>query len=163
MDQSNQRALDVLLAHGATAATDITGFGLLGHLAEMLQSLDLGVDLQLQQLPMFDGVADLLDAKVYSSLQAANRGVLSRYQLLSSSSDPGAASEPQSPPVQRWLELACDPQTSGGLLAALPADRARDCVQALRDAGYPAAADVGLVTASGWRLLLQSKGAEASN
>lgn len=152
MDQSNAAALTELLAHGATAATDITGFGLLGHLAEMLDGMAYGVRIELDAVPLLPGALEVVGRGIRSSLQDSNQKVLSRYLHLDGVDS--AAAIGLSPSAA--LQLLCDPQTSGGLLAAVPADQAAACVARLRSAGYAAAADIGAVTATGEWLLAQA-------
>lgn len=120
---SNAAAVDVLRAHGATAATDVTGFGLLGHLREMLTASGVGAEIDMTALPMLPGAPETLASGIESTLAPANRAFLPDAPLILS-----------------------DPQTSGGLLAALPQDRAAECVKTLRAAGYTAAAVVGVCT-----------------
>ena len=131
MDQSNATAVTVLQQHGARALTDITGFGFLGHLGEMLRASELGVSLNYAAIARLPGAAAALAAGVRSSLHRANELVLRDYQISENiSSEPG-------------LGLLVDPQTSGGLLAAVPAEQASPCVAALHAAGFAAAQVVG--------------------
>ena len=123
---SNGAAVAVLRQHGARACTDVTGFGLGGHLLEMLEASDCGAVLHEAALPLLPGASGLLSAGHASTLHPANRAVLI------------AACEGVVP------EILADPQTAGGLLATVPADSAEACVEALRQAGYPDAADIGL-------------------
>lgn len=132
MLQSNREAARCFQAHGATACTDVTGFGLLGHLLEMVQVSQVNVELDLSCLPVLPGARETLALGIVSSLQAQNeRAAEAIYQ---------AASEhhPNYP-------LLFDPQTSGGLLAALPTARAAACLQALHRAGYPDSVLIGKV------------------
>ena len=111
-----------LIAHGATACTDLTGFGLLGHLVEMTRPSGVDVELELSALPLLDGAAETAAAGILSSLQAAN--VRLRRALRNQGE---ALTHPNYP-------LIFDPQTAGGLLACVPAATADDCLAALRDA-----------------------------
>ena len=125
---SNGAAVAVLRQHGARACTDVTGFGLGGHLLEMLEASDCGAVLHEAALPLLPGASGLLSAGHASTLHPANRAVLI------------AACEGAMP------EILADPQTAGGLLATVPADSAEACVEGLRQAGYPDAADIGPAT-----------------
>jgi len=129
---SNGPAAQVLREHGARAVTDVTGFGLAGHLLELLGPLSARVDEE--ALPLLEGAAEMLAAGIASSLAPANRKRAEGIEGLS-----GA-----------WF----DPQTSGGLLAAVPAERAGDAVTALRAAGYARAVAIGEVAADGPRIAL---------
>jgi selenide,water dikinase len=130
---SSQRAAQVLQAHGATACTDLTGFGLLGHLVEMTQPSGVDAEIWLSALPLLDGAEDCVAAGITSSLAPAN--VRLRRALREQA---GWVGHPRYP-------LLFDPQTAGGLLAGVPAGRAGDCVAALREAGYAQTAVIGRV------------------
>lgn len=122
MVQSNQRAAQCFREHGVLACTDVTGFGLLGHLHEMLQSsLGLSVELTLDALPVLPGVPACLEAGYVSSLHQRNQQIERHLtQPLSHGAYP----------------LLFDPQTSGGLLAAIPPENVSACLAALRHQGY---------------------------
>jgi selenide,water dikinase len=135
MSVSNRAAAGVLPEHGVGAATDVTGFGLLGHLVEMTRASEVDATLFLDRIPVLDGARESVARGVFSSLQPQNvrlrRAVrdLDRAQKLSD------------------YPLLFDPQTAGGLLASVPAARAESCVAALRGAGYRQAAIIGAVAA----------------
>jgi selenide, water dikinase len=133
MVQSAGPAATCLLAHRATACTDITGFGLLGHLLEMLRASDMDAVLDPESIPALDGAVSFLGRGITSSLHADNTAVLAALDSGSTDpTDPAAA-------------LLIDPQTAGGLLAGVPGDRAAACVAELRGLGYQAAV-IGFVT-----------------
>jgi len=134
MLQSNGIAVELALAHAATACTDITGFGLLGHLLEMLGGA-LGARLELAQLPLLPGALEQIQAGIVSTMHAAN--VRSAGQFLQA----GPAVD------EARTQMLFDPQTSGGLLIALPAGRAQALCDALHQAGCAAARIIGEVTA----------------
>ena len=134
---SNQRGAQVLLAHGATACTDLTGFGLLGHLVEMTKPSGVDAELWLQALPLLDGAQECVAAGITSSLAPAN--VRLRRALRNQAE---FVNHPR-------YALLFDPQTAGGLLASVPADRVQGCVAALRQAGYTHTAVIGRILASG--------------
>ncbi len=134
---SNQAGARVLREHGARACTDLTGFGLLGHLIEMTKPSGVDAELQLSALPLLDGALECVQAGVVRWLQPANvrlrRGLRNGQDFVN---DPRYA-------------LLFDPQTAGGLLASVPAERAPACVAALQAAGYAHTAAIGRITASG--------------
>lgn len=132
MLQANGAAAELALTHKATACTDITGFGLLGHLLEMLGQ-DMAAHLDLARLPLLPGVIQQLQAGVVSSMHAANAQALSQVRR-------GSGVD-----MQR-LQAICDPQTSGGLLIAVPAQRATALVDDLHRRAYLQAVDIGVVT-----------------
>jgi selenide,water dikinase len=135
MVQSNRIASQVLFSHGATACTDVTGFGLLGHLVEMIKPSGVDVEIDLQSLPLIDGALETVEMGILSSLQPAN------VRLRRSIRNMQAASESVLYP------LVFDPQTSGGLLASIPAAKADECLQKLIQSGYHRSAIVGRVMA----------------
>jgi selenide,water dikinase len=130
---SNQEAAKVFLEHGATACTDITGFGLLGHLMEMVNASGVAVELDLDAIPVLNGALETLEKGITSSLQAQN---LRASEYISNESE--VSISPKYP-------LLFDPQTSGGLLASVPSDRADLCVAVLRSRGYACSEIVGRV------------------
>ncbi|MEJ2316994.1 MAG: selenide, water dikinase SelD [Gammaproteobacteria bacterium] len=130
---SSQTAAAALYRHGATACTDVTGFGLLGHLVEMTRASDTDVRLELDAIPLLDGAEQTVAAGILSSLQPQN------VRLRRAVRNPDALSDhPRYP-------LLFDPQTAGGLLASVPADRAPGCVEELHDLGYTQAVIIGSV------------------
>jgi selenide,water dikinase len=136
MTQSSRAAAGILRQHGATACTDITGFGLLGHLLEMLRASGTGARLRMDAVPVLDGARECLARGYRSSLHERNRA------------DVAALVEPVTGAMARATEILLDPQTAGGLLAGIPAGHAASCVAALRAAGYPAAAVIGSCSSS---------------
>ncbi|MEP5763881.1 MAG: selenide, water dikinase SelD [Halieaceae bacterium] len=126
MLQSNRDAAEIARQAGVLACTDITGFGLLGHLLEMVQGTDLCVVLRADQVPALPQAQELAESGIRSSLHPANVEALGR-QL----QEPAVAAQ-QHP-------LLFDPQTSGGLLLAIADSAAADIVVQLQAAGYAAA------------------------
>ncbi len=124
MLQSAAASAACFLAHGATACTDVTGFGLLGHLVEMLRASDKDAALDPETIPALDGACDLLVRGVTSSLHADNLAALA---VLDNNE------------AHQTAALLVDPQTAGGLLAGIPAERAVACLGELRRLGYRAA------------------------
>ncbi len=131
MQRANRSAATVLRAHGAVAATDVTGFGLAGHLLEMLRASGLDAELWLERVPLLDGALDTATLGLLSSLHPANARLGSGIR--------GAAGPRR--------DLLFDPQTSGGLLAGVAPNEAAACVAALHAAGDQGAAVIGRVTA----------------
>ena len=121
---ANDRAGAIFARHGVRSCTDITGFGFAGHLLEMLRASKVAIHLQTSRMPIYPGFAEVVKAGIVSSLHEDN----ARY---------GRALQGNAP---AWM---FDPQTSGGMMAGVPAERAEAIVQELRSAGYPAATVVG--------------------
>lgn len=138
MTTLNQGAARVGHAHHVTSATDVTGFGLLGHLRNILHGSALAARVHLAALPLLPEAKDHLRAQVCPAGSKANRAYVAG--LVRWSDGAAFAAEPAAESEQELLaSLACDAQTSGGLLLCVPAERADACVAALRDQGLPAA------------------------
>jgi selenide,water dikinase len=132
----------LLLVHGATAAADVTGFGLLGHLLEMLRASGVAAVLDPVAVPALPGAEAVLEGGVRSTLDPGNRAAAL----------PAVTGTEALSPAR--LALLLDPQTAGGLLAGVPAERAPACLAALRGAGCEAAA-IGQVQAGKSGISLQ--------
>lgn len=137
MQISNQAGAEILRKHGSKACTDLTGFGLLGHLVEMTKPSEVDAELDLDALPLLPGALDTVKAGIVSSLQPANvrlrRAIRNQEQWVK---------DPRYP-------LLFDPQTAGGLLASVPADQAQACVAELQAAGYIHTAVIGRILPPG--------------
>ena len=136
MVQSSRQAADILVRHGATACTDVTGFGLIGHLAEMTAASQVGVQLSLERIPFLDGARETAAAGILSSLHPAN---LASEQ---------AIHDPEQHRTRPEYPLLFDPQTAGGLLASVPSETAEACLSQLRENGYAPAFVIGEVAES---------------
>jgi selenide,water dikinase len=134
MRRSNQAAARILAPH-ATSGTDVTGFGLAGHLLEMLRASSLGAELRLDRIPTLAGARDLLNRGFASTLQSEN-------VALAEAAIDGAA-----PPI------LFDPQTAGGLLMSVPESAADGCLRDLRAEGYEAAAVGNMRPRNGAKLI----------
>lgn len=134
MDSSNAVAARILREHGARGCTDVTGFGLAGHLSEMTRASGTGARIRANDVPTLPGAVELMGAGVESSLQANNQRSLDDFEISGADADAPA------------LRMLADPQTAGGLLAGVPSATADSCIRALRRAGYATAALVGEVT-----------------
>ena len=133
MQQSHRASARILREHGATAATDVTGFGLAGHLLEMARASQVDVSVELESVPLLGGALAVAEAGIFSSLQNQNLRALE-----SARGDEATLRDLRT-------QLLCDPQTAGGLLASIPPDRAEACVEALRASGCPQACLIGSV------------------
>ncbi|MCS5691865.1 selenide, water dikinase SelD [Cyanobium sp. FGCU-6] len=145
MEGSQAPLVALLAAHGCRACTDVTGFGLLGHLGEMLAGspANTRVRLATAAVPVMAGSLELLEQGLASTLAPANAGALTLLDgpvHLQESGDDQAARR----------ALLIDPQTCGPLLAALPAERIAEALAALHRAGFADARQIGQVTAEGW-------------
>jgi len=133
MLQSSQAASLSLRRHGATACTDVTGFGLVGHLVEMTRASGVDARIDLAALPLLDGALECLGAGRLSSLHADN---LRAHH---------AVRNPEPFARHARYPVLFDPQTAGGLLASVPPDRAQACLDDLHQRGYTQAACIGEV------------------
>jgi selenide,water dikinase len=138
MIQLNDIGRDAMIAAGAHAATDITGFGLAGHAYEMADGSDTTLVLELNQLPILPG-AEKLAHKPYVTRASGTGGTNATYVA-------GALRFEGKPDPTR-LEFFYDAQTSGGLLISVPAENAAALVASVRAKGANAACIVGEVVA----------------
>jgi selenide,water dikinase len=132
---SSREAARSLRRFGASACTDITGFGLAGHLYEMLRASDCSAQLSLDKLPLLPGAAELAHAGIESSLQPQNIRI--RHRIVDDADFSKHAAYP----------LLFDPQTAGGLLASVAAAEAEDCLAQLHAQDYTEARIIGHVIA----------------
>ena len=132
MRQSNRAAAECLTRNGATAATDVTGFGLAGHLVDMLAAAGMNAELNLTNIPTYPQALALAEGGIASTLLPENLALASRLS--------GDA-----PYCAAVLAVLFDPQTSGGLIAGVPANRAQACVDDLKRNGMADAAIIGEV------------------
>ncbi len=129
---SNQRAAEAAAELGAVAITDITGFGLAGHLLEMLRASDLAAELDLAQVPLLPGAAELISEGVESTLAPGNRDVENEIQTTV-------------PPTEAAYRALFDPQTSGGLLLGIAPALAEKMLARLAETSDLPAAIIGRV------------------
>jgi selenide,water dikinase len=132
----NGPAMEAALQFDLHACTDLTGFGILGHLLEMAHGADARIVVDYCQLPFYSGALEMYKKGETTGSNKANRAMVDKHRLemrrtLNSSED----------------ELLYDPQTSGGLLLALPDVQADKLLTALREAGVHEATRIGEVTA----------------
>ncbi|QAX29362.1 selenide, water dikinase SelD [Leisingera sp. NJS204] len=127
MSQPQGKAARIL--QDARAMTDVTGFGLTGHLLGICEASGAGAEIFTSKIPLMQGAAELADRGIRSSLFPANQAAVPELKTTG------------------WQDLLFDPQTAGGLLAAVAADQADDLLNRLRAAGYPALR-IGKVTSS---------------
>jgi selenide,water dikinase len=127
----NRPAAEAMLRVGANAATDVTGFGLIGHLSSMLRASGVRARVRAGLVPLLPGARELAEA---GHIAGGTRRNLTDAQRTTSWAHDVS-------PVEQLL--LCDAQTSGGLLISVSADRADDLIDALRAAATPAAAIIG--------------------
>ncbi|MEO8276156.1 MAG: selenide, water dikinase SelD [Thermoanaerobaculia bacterium] len=134
MERSNAEASRLALRHGATAATDVTGFGLAGHAWNVARNSNVAFEIDFSALPVHPRFFELTEAGITTGATGANRRHLAGHV--------------------RWIgqrkeveeELLFDPQTSGGLLLAVPERAVDPILTALLASGHRAA-EIGEVVA----------------
>lgn len=137
MTMLNASASEAMLAVGVHAATDVTGFGLLGHLHEMLAASGVGARVELGAVPVLDEAWSLAAANCVPD------GSYNNFHYIESFVSWEAA-------IERHARIVlCDAQTSGGLLLAVPPKRSDELLTALEEAATPAAAVIGEVVGDG--------------
>lgn len=126
MLRTNRVPAGILRTHGATACTDVTGFGLIGHLLEMLKPSKVAAHFDMTALPILEGALETSAAGILSSLHTQNavaaNGIVNARNFATHEKYP----------------LLFDPQTSGGLLASIPAENRDACLAELAAMGVDA-------------------------
>ena len=133
MARLNNAASEAMVEVGVNAATDVTGFGILGHLREMAIGSGLAAEVELDQVPIFDKALEYSTDHVRPG----------RTEDVMVALDPVVE---WGPADDAYRGVLCDPQTSGGLLMALDAAKVDDLVAALHERGEEASV-VGTMTA----------------
>ncbi|OHB76402.1 MAG: selenide, water dikinase SelD, partial [Planctomycetes bacterium RBG_16_64_10] len=131
MTALNKAASDLMIEFGAHACTDVTGFGLIGHLAAMAAASNVDVEITWDDIPLLPGVLECLAEDIVPGATERNRESTGHHVVAEDG-------------VERAMLDACfDAQTSGGLLIAVPASRAAALQARLRDNGAAEAAIIG--------------------
>ncbi len=143
MAELNRAAAEVMIEAGVRCATDVTGFGLMGHLGEMAVQSGVSIEIRAADAPLFEGVRELVGQGVISGAIERNREFSGRFVE-------------RGPGVPEELEtILYDPQTSGGLLMCVDPANAEKIVRRLRDRGVSSAAVIGwVVNKSPGRIIL---------
>lgn len=137
MADLNKAASELMVACGAHGCTDVTGFGLLGHLGAMACSSGVDVEVLFHEIPLLPGVMELVAAGVIPGATERNR----ESSLERVDQEEGVTAE--------MVDICCDPQTSGGLLIAIEQARAEELLRRLHEAGITAAVRIGRAMARG--------------
>jgi selenide,water dikinase len=142
----NKDAAEAMEAAGVSAATDVTGFGLFGHLVGMVRASGVTAEVWAEMLPAFDGaVAALCDGVVPGAIERNREYV----------ADDIAADDDVPEPL---LHLGFDAQTSGGMLMSVPAERHEKLLAELSRRGVPAATVGRIAEASSGRIFVTRAG-----
>jgi selenide,water dikinase len=121
---------EIFAEAGVVACTDVTGFGLAGHFLEMLDASRVSARLGCKNIPLYQGFENVVARSIVSTLHRDNAKAACRVH--------------GSTPLPAWL---FDPQTAGGLLAAVKPELAAQTLRRLHDSGFAQAADIGTVIA----------------
>jgi selenide,water dikinase len=133
MTKLNRDAALLMQDAAVHACTDITGFGLLGHAAEMINGSNVGMEIFSRAVPVFPGVRDLAESGILPAGLYRNREFRERQVDFS-------------PECPEWLaDVLFDPQTAGGLLIALPEKESTTLLKKMHAGGIPEAAIIGKV------------------
>ena len=128
MSQLNRLASEVAVKLGVRGSTDITGFGLAGHAIEMAQASCISLVINLEQLPIIDGIEDLIEQKLGSRANLSNQ----KYAAPLIDNLPENNKKLAIP-----LALLFDPQTSGGLLLSVAKDKIEEFEQNMKTLAQP--------------------------
>ncbi|NQU43394.1 selenide, water dikinase SelD, partial [bacterium] len=129
----NKDAAELMARYGAHACTDVTGFGLMGHLVEMIRTSGLTAEIVLESLPVLGPVQACLEQGILSGSIESNQEYSWAWLRVEDSE------------AEKALPVLFDPQTSGGLLVALPEEKAAGYVGEMRERGHEAASIIGRV------------------
>lgn len=142
MTTLNKAARDVLAQFTVHACTDVTGFGLMGHLSQMARASRVTVQIAAHSVPLLPGALDLVRANIGPGGTQRNRDHFGPNVSLAANLEPG------------WAELLFDPQTSGGLLASVPGDNEAALLAAFAGRGVTAARIGKVVSLSEGRIVV---------
>ena len=134
-------AAEAIAKFDVKAATDVTGFALLGHTWEMAGASNVTIEIEAARVPLIKGALDLAAAGLLTGADKTNREYVGEQIGIASTVDPNV------------MKLFYDPQTAGGLLLAISADRADDLLTELRE-NYPQAEIIGSVTERGAKAIV---------
>ncbi|MDB2444872.1 selenide, water dikinase SelD [Gammaproteobacteria bacterium] len=129
----NSAASEVFSSISATSCTDITGFGLAGHLVEMIEASETNVEIFLNRIPILNGALECIKNGIFSSLHKSNKA--SEISITNRDAFKN----------DKLYELLFDPQTAGGLLASIPNARVDETLKLINEAGYLKAQIIGRV------------------
>jgi selenide,water dikinase len=136
MRKLNKTACEVMLEVGANACTDISGFGLAGHLCEMALGSKVRINLDLALVPIYPATVKMMEKGIRTGVTLSNQ----------KSSEGCVQLEKELPRVREMILY--DPQTSGPLMIAVPSTKAELLVQKLKEKGVTDAAIIGEVVES---------------
>jgi len=135
MTTLNKAAAEAMLEVGANACTDVTGFGLLGHLWEMLVASKVGAKIFASKIPMIEGALDLIEQRIFPGGARANKRFADSFTHWRDD-------------IPEPMRIAlCDPQTSGGLLISVSREKVDTLMEAMERRSVKWATIVGEIVA----------------
>ncbi|MBT4511435.1 MAG: selenide, water dikinase SelD, partial [Chloroflexi bacterium] len=143
MTMLNNKASEIMQEIGVHACTDVTGFGLLGHACEMIQSGEVGLEIDHTTLPIFPKAIEFAQMGLIPAGTYRNRDFRSAMVNFASG-------------VPDWIsDVLFDPQTSGGLIISVSDEKAQTLLTRLHDAGLIQSAIIGKVTNQSGQIMVQ--------
>lgn len=130
----NREAAEVFARHAVSACTDVTGFGLIGHLYEMARASSAGAEVWAAEVPLFQKTLEMASMGMIPEGESRNREYVRDSEAVADGID------------EILIGCLYDPQTSGGLLAAVPPDALDPVLKELKSGPCPRASAVGVVT-----------------
>jgi selenide,water dikinase len=127
----NKKAAEIMARFEIHAATDVTGFGLAGHSLEMVKGSRVRLEIHMERIPLMREALEMYKRGMSTGVNKYNRELVENHARFEK-------------PLPEWhREIVYDPQTSGGLLGAVPREQGEELVKALRDAGVREACLIG--------------------
>ena len=144
MAELNRVSSEVMRKMGVMTATDVTGFGLMGHLSEMVVQSGVTAEIFAQKVPVFDGVLEYVKQGIVSGAVERNKEFASQYVKV----EKGVSKEME--------EILYDPQTSGGLLISISGKKADQLISLLKERGVVHTALIGrIISKSGGQIVIK--------
>ena len=134
MTMLNKKASEIIKNYPVNACVDITGFGLLGHLYNMISQSNKNCDLKINNIPLFKNLGTIVDTKNLTSGTTGNIKYLNKKLIDLKTID------------EKIKTIICDAQTSGGLLISIPAEFGDEIIIKLNETGHKKASIIGQVT-----------------
>ncbi len=133
----NKDAAELMVEHGANACTDITGFGLAGHLVEMVRGSGVIAEIDFSKLPVFGAVKVCLEQQIFAgAIENNQQYAMAWVEVLDESNEDN-------------LPILYDPQTSGGLLVSMPEEKGMAFLEAMHRRGHACTAVIGRIIEKG--------------
>lgn len=133
MSKLNKSSAEIMIKVGVNACTDVTGFGLLGHLYEMVSGSGVGAEISFEKIPLIEGVLKLADDLIIPAGTIRNHEYLNDHIIWNDIS-------------YEQQMILCDAQTSGGLLISVSEEKSDELVRSLQESNSLASAIIGRIT-----------------